>query len=403
MFKMNIKVSKAITAIRSIFFVCGIALSGWAPMVPFAKIRLGLDDAGLGMLLLLLGTGAITMMPVCGMLSQKYGNRIIIGFSAAIIAITLPLLAVLDGVFFMGGVLLLFGAGIGTIDVAMNACGVQLQNLSGRSIMSSLHGLFSVGGLFGSLGLGLLIKAGLEPLYAAICLSSLVVLTVVMQYKNLFSAEMEKQVEVTVEISNSGTSSKWSWLQRGVLFLGLLCFIVFMVEGAMLDWSALFLFENKGIEESWSGLGYAFFSTAMAGMRLFGDRIVEKYNSVKVVTIGATAAGVGLMLGLFSPVLSLSLVGFFILGCGAANIVPVFFNEAGRLKNIKTSTAVAVITTMGYSGQLMGPVAVGFIAHASSLLTALGICAGLLFMVAVLFGIKYWSETKLKIHDAVQS
>lgn len=400
---MDLKLSKAVTAIRSIFFVCGLALSGWAPMVPFAKIRLGLDDAGLGILLLLLGAGAITMMPICGMLSYKYGNRIIISISAAVIAVTLPLLAVLDGVFFMGAVLLLFGAGIGTIDVAMNASGVQLQNLSGRSIMSSLHGLFSIGGLFGSLGLGLLIKVGLEPLYAAICLSLLVVLTAGLQYKNLFSVDMEKQAESTAEISNSGASMKWSWLQRGVLFLGLLCFIVFMVEGAMLDWSALFLFENKEIDESWSGLGYAFFSTAMAGMRLFGDRIVEKYNSVKVVTIGAIVAGTGLLLGLLSPVLSLSLIGFFMLGCGAANIVPVFFNEAGRLKNIKTSTAVAAITTIGYSGQLMGPVAVGFIAHAFSLLTALGICAGLLFMVAVLFAIKYWTETKQNVNGTIQS
>ncbi|WP_281233996.1 MFS transporter [Flavobacterium gelatinilyticum] len=386
---MEIRIVKAVTAIRSIFFVCGLALSGWAPMVPFAKARLSLDDAGLGMLLLLLGTGAIIMMPISGFLSERYGNRIIIAFAATLIAVTLPLLAFLEGIAFMSAALLLFGAGIGTIDVAMNAFGVHLQNLYGKPIMSSLHGLFSVGGLFGSLGLGLLIKIGLEPLFAALCLSILVLLTVGFQYKKLFSAEEEFTTQSQTEKEETASSWNWSWLQRGVLFLGFLCFIVFMVEGAMLDWSALFLYENKGLDESWSGMGYAVFSTAMAIMRLFGDGIVQKYSSLKVVIAGAVLAASGLLLGILSPFIGLSLLGFFLLGCGAANIVPVFFNEAGKLKNIKTATAVAAITTMGYSGQLLGPVGVGFIAHASTLSIALLVCAGLLFMVGILYFLNF--------------
>ncbi|MFH7005746.1 MFS transporter [Flavobacterium bizetiae] len=389
---MSLRINKAVWAIRSIFFVCGLALSSWAPMVPFAKARLNLDDASLGMLLLLLGTGAIIMMPISGYLSQKFGNRTIIAISAIIIALVLPLLAFFDGILLMSFSILLFGAGIGTIDVAMNAFGIHLQNIYGKPIMSSLHGLFSVGGLFGSMGLGILIKMGLPPLTAAICISVLVVLTLGLQYSNLFSAA-EEFVNIPAKHSES-QAWNWSWLNKGVLFLGFLCFIVFMVEGAMLDWSALFLHEDKALDESLAGAGYAVFSIAMACMRLFGDRIVEKYNASIVVFAGALLASAGLLLGILSPLVSISLLGFFLLGCGAANIVPVFFNEAGKLKNIKTATAVAVITTMGYSGQLLGPAGIGFIAHASSLSKALLVCAVLLFLVGPLYLMNFSSKKK---------
>lgn len=386
---MDLSIKKSITAIRSIFFVCGLTLSSWAPMVPFAKSRLLLDEAGLGILLLFLGTGALIMMPVTSYLSQRLGNRIIILFGVLVIGATLPFLAVLSNVYLMSFALLLFGSGIGMINVAMNASSVQLQRISGRPIMSSLHGLFSVGGLLGSLIIGFLIKTGLEPIIAAIIVSILVLLTVGFNYNKLFTYSQEKELSPKNIEEPAGKASRFSWLKFNILFLGSMGFVVFMVEGAMLDWSALFLFENKGIEESWSGLGYAVFSMAMAGMRLFGDRIVDRFDSAKVVTVGAIIAGSGIMMAVLCSGILLPLIGFFLLGCGAANIIPVFFSEAGKLSNIKTATAIAVITTMGYSGQLLGPVGVGFIAHSSSLSEALQVCAILLFAVGALFSFTY--------------
>ncbi|WP_125720090.1 MFS transporter [Flavobacterium ustbae] len=381
---MNTTVNKAIPAIKSIFFVCGFALSSWAPMVPFAKNRLNLNDGELGLLLLMLGGGAILMMPISGYLGQKIGNRIVITVSCLIIAFILPFLVFLDNVTAMATALFIFGAGIGTVDVSMNAVGVNLQNLYGRPIMSSLHGLFSVGGLVGSLGLGLLIKTGLEPLHAAVFIAVLVLLTVAFQYRKLFDASSERQTASThSEEKESVSGGKFAWMNRGVLFLGMLCFIVFMSEGAMLDWSALFLHENRGMDESRAGIGYAVFSVAMAIMRLFGDGLVEKLSHRTVVTGGALTASAGLLMVILSPWISLTILGFFILGCGAANIVPVFFNEAGKLKNVPVAAAVAAISTMGYSGQLLGPVSVGFIAELSSLGLALGVCSLLLAGVGI--------------------
>lgn len=152
----NVKSAK--TATQLVFLICGLGLSSWAPMVPFVKDRLHLNEADLGILLLFLGLGAIIMMPLAGILMVKFGSRKLIALGTILVAITLPLLLITPGYSGMSLLLFLFGFGVGTVDVAMNAHGVQVQNLFKKPIMSSLHGLFSVGGLMGSLGIGFLIK-----------------------------------------------------------------------------------------------------------------------------------------------------------------------------------------------------------------------------------------------------
>jgi sugar phosphate permease len=164
------------------------------------------------------------------------------------VAFLLPFLLIIHNIYLMGITLFAFGCGIGTIDVAMNSQGVQVQNAYGKSIMSSLHGLFSVGGLFGSIGLGFLIKFGLNPIYAAITISALLLLLLAFQYKNLLNYQAEK--EIIQKFSHvdeaEAVTKRFQWLNGTVLVLGFMCFIVFLSEGAMLDWSAIFLRDHKG-------------------------------------------------------------------------------------------------------------------------------------------------------------
>lgn len=377
-------------ATQSIFLVCGISIASWAPMVPYAKDRLQLDDASLGLLLLLLGGGALLMMPISGVMVHRFGSRIVIATGVLAVALTLPMLLVLPSITAMAVILFLFGAGIGAIDVAMNAHGVHVQNLYGRPIMSSLHGLFSVGGLFGSLGLGFLIKLGLHPVHAAISISVLLVVIAVAQYRHLFSPDVER-IAATWYSAVEGKSSNFArfpWLHGSVLFLGAMCFAVFLSEGAMLDWSAVFLRDMKGVAPEFAGAGYAAFSIAMATMRLLGDGIVARLSGKKVVVYGGLVAAAGLCLGIVSPWLSGSLFGFILLGIGAANIVPVFFSEGGRLPGIPPQISIPAITTMGYAGQLAGPALLGFIAYYFSLPIALGFAALLLLLVAGAFATK---------------
>lgn len=386
---MKEQITKARKATKSIFLVCGLGISSWAPMVPYAKERLGLNNADLGLLLLLLGGGAISMMPVSGILAHRYGTRIVIRYAALIMALTLPLLLLISSPVWMGLALFIFGSAVGVVDVAMNSHGVQVQNASDKPIMSALHGLFSVGGLFGSLGLGFLMKAGLSPVTAAICIAVLLVGIVFWNYRFLLDDRKEKELIRQFSVSAKDQNVKsFSWLKASVLFLGLMCFSSFLSEGAMLDWSAVFLSENKGVNPELAGVGYACFSVAMAIMRLLGDGIVSRLAGKTVVTGGAIIAASGLFLAVFSPWVFASLLGFVLLGIGAANIVPVFFSEGGRLKDVPATIAIPVISTMGYAGQLAGPALLGFIAYHFSLNAAFLFIAGLLLMVAITYGLR---------------
>lgn len=377
-------------ATQLVFLVCGLGMASWAPMVPFARDRLALNDADLGLLLLLLGGGAMLMMPVSGWLVSRFGSRVVMVCAALVMALVLPLLLILPSTAPMAVALFIFGSSIGTIDVAMNAHGVQVQNLFGRPIMSSLHGLFSVGGLLGSLGLGFLIKLGLNPLYAIVTIAALMIVIMLAQYKHLFSSATERQATVTFSAPGNavGDSPRFTWLDSHVLFLGFMCFAVFLAEGAILDWSAIFLRDTKGIDPAFSGAGYAAFSVAMALMRLVGDKLVARLNGKTVVVIGSLLGAVGLSIAVLGPGVASALVGFVLLGLGAANIVPVFFSEAGRLPTIAPTVSIPAITTIGYTGMLAGPALLGFIAQHSSLSTALGSLALLLVVVALSYALK---------------
>lgn len=384
-------VIKARTATQLIFLVCGLGMASWAPMVPYAKDRLALNDADLGLLLLLLGAGAMLMMPTSGWLVNRFGSRLLMACAVLVMAFCLPLLLLYSSMAAMAVTLFIFGAGIGTIDVAMNAHGVQVQNLYGKPIMSSLHGLFSVGGLFGSLGLGFLIKLGLNPMYAIVSIAVLMILITLTYYKHLFPADTERAIIAKVSTSDQTSgegNQRWGWLHGSVLFLGVMCFAVFLAEGAILDWSAIFLRDTKGVEQEFAGIGYAAFSVAMAVMRLVGDKLVARLNSKTVVVGGSILGAVGLLIAILSPLVVGTLIGFVLLGLGAANIVPVFFSAAGTLPGVASTVSISAITTIGYTGLLAGPALLGFIAQQFSLAAALSFVALLLLIVALSYGIK---------------
>jgi predicted MFS family arabinose efflux permease len=378
-------------ATQLIFLVCGLGMASWAPMVPYAKDRLALNDANLGLLLLLLGAGAMLLMPASGWLVSRFGSRIIMAGAALVMALVLPLLLIMPSTVAMAVALFVFGSSIGTIDVAMNSHGVQVQNLYGKPIMSSLHGLFSVGGLFGSLGLGFLIKLGLNPTYAIFGISALLILITLTQYKYLFSADTERQVIArfsAVEEKPTANNQRFGWLHGGVLFLGVMCFAIFLAEGAVLDWGAIFLRDIKGIDVAFAGAGYAAFSVAMATMRLIGDKLVARLNGKTVVVGGSLLGAAGLLIAVLSPWVSGALVGFVLLGLGAANIVPIFFSAAARLPGVSPTVGISAITTIGYTGLLAGPALLGFIAQRFSLPIALGFLAFLLVFVALGYAVK---------------
>ena len=168
-----------------------------------------------------------------------------------------------------------------------------------------------------------------------------------------------------------------------VLFIGGMCFIVFLAEGAALDWSAVFLAQERGIDTAYAGLGYAAFALTMTIGRLTGDRIVRRLGATRVIVFGGLTAAAGLFLATFAPSWEAALVGYALLGVGCSNIVPVLYTAVGKQTVMPESIAVPAITTLGYAGILAGPAVIGFVAHASSLSFAFGLMALLLVAVAI--------------------
>ena len=249
-----------------IFLICGTAISSWAPLVPFAKANLAVDDAALGLILLALGGGSMVAMPLAGVAIHYWGSRPVIVTTVALACLALPLLTVHVTPAILAGTLFVFGAALGAVDVAMNAQAIAVQHAAARPIMSGFHAFFSVGGLLGATIMTLLLRAGLSPIASAAGLAVALLALGLSRRASFLPDRGASAVSTTFRIAPSPR----------VLLVGALCFIAFLAEGAVLDWSAVFLRELRQVDISLAGVGYAVFSVTMIAGRLTGDRLTHR-------------------------------------------------------------------------------------------------------------------------------
>lgn len=359
-------------ATRAAFFVPGFAIACWAPLVPFAKARAGLDDAMLGVLLLCLGLGSLLSMPLAGMLAARHGCRPVMLATVVMMVLMLPLLAVASTPLSIGVVLLVFGAGIGAMDCVMNIQAVVVERESGRAMMSGFHAFYSIGALTGAALVTLLLSIGAGALLATFAVVAGVVAITALSSR-WWRSERAEQGEASFA------------LPRGVVIvIGAVCFISFLAEGSMLDWSAVFLHDVRGVELTHAGWGFVAFNIAMTATRLLGDGLVNRLGPSVAVLLGGLLACGGFVLATLVPSFGVALLGYALVGIGCANIVPLMFSLAGRQTRMPESVAIPAVTTMGYAGVLLGPAAIGFIAQQWSLQAAFLIAAGALACVAVI-------------------
>jgi predicted MFS family arabinose efflux permease len=282
----------------------------------------------------------------------------VITTSAALLCLILPFLATAWNLPLLIAALLAFGASIGSIDVSMNIQAIIVERASGRAMMSSFHGLYSLGGIAGSASVAALLGAGATPLAAILCLVACIAIAAALAAPHLLPY-------------GSKSDGPAFALPRGVvLFIGVLCFIFFLTEGAVLDWSAVLLTSLHGMEDSWAGFGYATFSLAMTIGRLTGDRMVQRFGGPAVIVAGGLSAAIGIALATLAPGWATALVGFGLVGIGCSNIVPVLFSSVGRQTEMPENVAVPAITTIGYAGILAGPAAIGLVAALANLQVA---------------------------------
>jgi len=359
-------------ATRLVFFIAGFVTAAWAVIVPFARSNTGVNEATLGTLLLCLGVGALIAMPVTGLLTSKFGCRRVILSAVGFIVLTTPLLSVINDPLLLAGGVLLFCVGVGVTDCAMNIQAILVEKASPVPVMSGFHGMYSVGGIAGAGFLTLLLTLGMTIFTGTLLVTLAVIVMTFISRSGL------------LDYANPTEGPAFAVPRGAVLLLGIVCFAVFLTEGTVLDWSAVYLTDVRNIPETLGGLGYTCFAIAMTLFRLTGDRIIARLGRLPVVLGGSIVAAVGLALVTYIPSWELSLIGYVLVGAGCANIVPVMFSAVGRQTVMPQAAAVPAITTLGYLGVLSGPAFIGYVAHFSSLSFAFSLIMVLMLMVGAL-------------------
>ncbi len=356
-------------ATRVAFLIAGIAMSAWAPLVPLAQARSGLDTGSFGLALLCFGGGSIVAMPAAGLAASRVGARPVVLAAVVVACGALPCLATVARPPTLAATLALFGAGLGALDVSMNLQAIAVERDAGHAAMSGFHAMFSAGGIFGAGGVALALSAGVDPrvTVAAIAVA-------------LVAAAFATRGELLA--TRTGAPARFARPHGIVLVLGFVAAAAFLVEGAVLDWSAILLATVRRVPVAGAGAGYVAFSLAMTAGRFGGDRLVQRVGGRDALVAGAAASASGLAIVAFAPWTGAALAGFALVGLGSANVVPVLFTAAGRQTVMPESLAVPAMTTIGYAGLLAGPAAIGAVARASSLPIAFALLALLMAAVA---------------------
>lgn len=354
-------------AVRAFFFVGGFGGAIWVPLIPLLKNRLGIGEDVLGLLLLCVGIGSMISMPFSGGVALRFGCRRVLLVAALIYAALLPVLCVVTDITVCAVSLLLFGSVTGNIDVSVNIAAIGLEKKIGRPILSGLHAMWSLGGFVGAGAFSLGRQYGLTPLEATFC--AVVIMIVLTAFFNYYIADMPDM---------TGNKAFIAFPHGIVILIGIAAMIAFIGEGTVMDWSGVFLTSFMGLDISMAGMGYAVFSIAMVCMRLSGDFLIRWFGGKRIVLGSVFIAIFGFLLIIKASGILTSFGGFFCIGLGIANIVPIFFSLAGKQKSMPVPLAMSAVSTLGYTGILLGPAVIGFLAKQTSLIYSFALVAGLL-------------------------
>lgn len=349
-------------AVALMFLANGFVMGVWATQIPLLLPRYDITKPVVGLLILGLGIGAVSAMLFSAKILARVGSRQMTrGFALALIPV-LPLIVFAPNLATVAIAMMLFGGIAGSMDVAMNANAVAVERSLGRAIMSSSHGFWSVGGFFGGLGGGPVIAAvGAEG--QALIAAAIVAALVALSWN--FLAE-EPRANTVVHAAGSGPKPESPPLfprHLGIWILALMSFFSMIPEGAVLDWSALYLLNEHGATVSQSGLAFGLFSGAMALLRFMGDGVRNRFGAVQTLRVSALIGAGGMFLAAIAPTPALAIAGFALSGIGVANMIPIIFSAAGNYPGVAAGTAISTVTMMGYSGILVAPSAIGFVAH----------------------------------------
>lgn len=359
---------------RTAFMIIGCLEAAWAPLVPYVKSAFDLDEETLGLLMLCSGLGSIISLPISGWLCMRFGARGVVYCSGFIMALSLLSISLMANVWLTAVMLVVFGSCTIFIDVASNINGVAVEHKTGRHLMSGFHGGYSLGTLLGAGAMSVLFSLGVVPVWAVVICMVLILAAMIIGCRDLMSKDDLAEVNDRAEASDRERRRRFH-IPPMVIVIGLLCFIMYASEGAVMGWSAIFVSEERGVDISVAGFFYIAFAVMMTAMRFLGDRIVDRLGQRRVVVLGALSVALGFLTVILFPNVVATAVGFALVGMGAANIVPQFISFASGIQGMAVQNIISIINALGYSGILLGPVLIGFVAKHYGLHTSFALIA----------------------------
>jgi len=376
-------------AVSIMFFLNGALFGAWASRIPAIAARYSLDTASLGLLLLALAFGAIVSFPLAGAYSEKLGAGRLTRLLAVAYALSMLMIPLAATVPVLALAIVVFGATHGAMDVAMNAWASEVERDLKTSAMSGFHAMFSLGAGLGAATGYLAVRLDATVLVqfttVALCVLSAALF--------IAGAPTGKSQPPSVPRSPSTLFA----LPRGAIILvGLVAFGTSLGEGAMADWSAIYMVMVASSDPAIAALGYAIFSIVMVTFRLMGDRIVTQLGAVATVRFSAFASLLGVVLAVAGATPTWSLAGFALMGAGYAIVMPLVFSRAANDPNIAPGPAIAGVAMFGYGGMLAGPPVIGFVAELTGLRMAFALLGCLALLSAGFAG-------HLKIHPTALS
>lgn len=361
-------------AVATMFFINGFLTGSWAPQIPVFLARLDITKFTLGLLILVFGLGALTFMPLSGYLMSRHGSRAVVRGFASVAVFGLLLVAAAPSLPLAAVAMFLFGGLVGGMDVSMNANAVAVERRLSRAVMSSSHGFWSLGGFAGG-GLGGLVIQNFGHLAHAAAVTVIAVLLLAAAFRHLV-ADPKPVAQAHRRFSLPATPA--------IYLIGLMALLSMIPEGAILDWAALYLKQELGTDLATAGLAFAFFSGAMAFMRFAGDAVRNRFGAVATLRASSLLAAAGMLAAGLSPWPWLVIAAFAVAGLGIANMVPIAFSAGGNQPGMAPGTGMSVVTTMGYSGILLAPSAIGFAAEHVGFSPVFVVLAGFLVVVCLM-------------------
>lgn len=337
------------------FAVCGLAYGSVMSRIPAIKVQAGLDEAQLGSALLWLGLGALTAFPLAGWVISRVGSRLVQWVGGLALLLLFPLAGMAAGQWSLSFALYGMGLATGATEVAMSTQAVLVEKALRRPCMSSLHAMFSLGGLLGAVGGSLFSSFGVNPL-PHFCLTA----ACVMLFLPFAASYLLRDAP---EVQREKTSAPFRLPGPGIFVYGLLALCSYASEGSVGDWGALLLHQVKGATEQTAALAYAAFSVTMVVARLGGDRMRSAFGDARLMLYLALIATGGMLTSQFSPWPLLCLLGYAAMGLGLSVIVPIIFSAVGKRKDVSVSTGATIVSSLAYGGQLMVPPLIGILGH----------------------------------------